>query len=75
MILFWRPLLCFHRKILCHNHATFSEEKPTFTLLQERLDNDGSPSISITFPDGHTDNLILSHFYDEENRPEGKKMP
>merc|ERR1711910_177418 len=50
--------------------AIFGEEKPTFTLLQGRSDN-GSPSVSITFPDGHTDNLILSHFYDEENRPEG----
>ena len=39
-------------------------------MLQERLDN-GAPSIAITFPDGHTDNLILGHFYAEENRPRG----
>merc|ERR1712018_68304 len=53
-----------------YSSAIFGEEKPTSTLLQGRSDN-GSPSVSITFPDGHTDNLILSHFYDEENRPEG----
>ena len=39
-------------------------------MLQERLDN-GAPSIAITFPDGHTDNLILGHFYAEEDRPRG----
>ena len=51
---------------------SFSEEKPIFTLLQERLDN-SPPRVSITFPDGHTDNLILRHFYAEEIHPNGKK--
>ena len=39
-------------------------------MVQERLDN-GSPSIAITFPDGYSDLLVLNHFYDKENRPEG----
>ena len=39
-------------------------------MVQERLDN-GSPSITITFPDGYSDLLVLNHFYDKENRPEG----
>ena len=29
------------------------------------------PKISITFPDGYTDNLILDHFYPEEDKIEG----
>ena len=36
-------------------------ETPTFLLNQERS-FDGTPSISITFPDGHNDNLILSKY-------------
>ena len=48
----------------------FLEETPNFSLVQERLDN-GSPSIKVTFPDGYSDLLVLNHFYDKENRPEG----
>jgi len=35
---------------------------PTFTLNAERS-LDGSPSLSITFPDGYTDTLILNKYY------------
>ena len=34
---------------------------PNFLLNQERS-LDGSPSVSITFPDGYTDNLVLSKY-------------
>ena len=50
---------------------------PTFSLLEERLDDappgarPTPPKISITFPDGYTDNLILNHFFPEEDRIEG----
>ena len=36
-------------------------ETPTFFLNQERS-FDGSPSVSISFPDGYNDNLILSKY-------------
>ena len=36
-------------------------ETPTFLLNQERS-LDGSPSVSITFPNGYTDNLVLSKY-------------
>ena len=41
--------------VLCDN-------VPTFTLNAERS-LDGSPSLSITFPDGYTDTLILNKYY------------
>ena len=42
-----------------------SEHVPVFDLLEERS-LDGSPSVSITFPDGYSDRLILSRFYINE---------
>ena len=36
-------------------------ETPTFLLNQERS-LDGIPSVSITFPNGYTDNLVLSKY-------------
>ena len=41
---------------------------PTFTMVEERNSN-GVPSVSVTFPDGHNDILILDKFYaNEEDR-------
>merc|ERR1711971_748093 len=41
---------------------------PTFTLVEERNSN-GVPSVSVTFPDGHNDILLLDKFYaNEEDR-------
>ena len=44
----------------------FDRETPTFTLNQER-NFDGSPSISITFPDGYQDNLVLTNQNQDRN--------
>ena len=44
-----------------------SNTVPTFTLNAERS-WDGSPSITITFPDGYSDNLVLNkHFSNSED--------
>jgi hypothetical protein len=45
-----------------------SDIAPTFTLVEERNLN-GVPSVSVTFPDGHNDILVLDKFYaNEEDR-------
>jgi len=42
-----------------------------FTLLEERSAN-GAPTVTITFPDGYTDTLVLSKYYSsEEDRMAG----
>ena len=44
---------------------------PSFSVIPERTSN-GAPSISVAFPDGYTDTLILSKFYgNEEDRTAG----
>ena len=44
---------------------------PSFSMIQDRTSN-GAPSISVTFPDGYTDTLILNKFYgNEEDRMAG----
>ena len=41
---------------------------PTFTVSKERL-YDGVPSVSVVFPDGYKDTLVLSKFYaNDEDR-------
>ena len=46
---------------------------PRFTLLEERS-LDGAPSISISFPDGYEDTLILNKFYgNDEDRMSRKE--
>ena len=45
--------------------SIFSEIVPTFGLDEDRS-LDGSPSVSITFPDGYSDTLILSRHYINE---------
>ena len=48
-------------------------EVPTFTLDLERSIN-RSPSVTVTFPDGYQDTLILSKFYtNEEVKMEGEE--
>jgi hypothetical protein len=37
------------------------ERSPSFSLVGDRSDN-GSPIIAVTFPNGHSDTLHLSHF-------------
>ena len=37
------------------------ERSPNFTLVGDRSDN-GAPIIAVTFPNGHSDTLHLSHF-------------
>ena len=56
--------------LITRAYLTKGEETPNFSLIQERLDN-GIPSIAITFSDGYSDLLVLNHFYDRDNRPEG----
>ena len=42
-----------------------------FTLLEERSAN-GAPTVTVTFPDGYTDTLVLSRYYSsEEDRMAG----
>merc|ERR1712025_31450 len=41
--------------------AKVKNTSPKFTFLEERSAN-GAPSVSVTFPDGYKDNLILSRF-------------
>ena len=41
------------------------ESVPCFELNQERS-FDGSPGVSITFPDGYTDTMLLSRYYNDE---------
>ena len=36
--------------------------------MEERLDNDQPPTVSISFPDGYTDTLVLNHFYTEKEK-------
>ena len=58
-------------------HCVSIGNTPTFSLLEERLDNappgarSTPPKISITFPDGYTDNLMLNHFFPEEDKIDG----
>ena len=42
--------------------VVLSDNVPAFTLNAERS-LDGSPSLTITFPDGYTDTLILNKYY------------
>ena len=44
---------------------------PAFTLVGDRLDNGQPPQVSITFPNGHTDNLILDRFHQEKDNIAG----
>merc|ERR1711884_1018284 len=46
--------------------GTHSRLVPSFALNQDRS-LDGSPSVSITFPDGFTDTMVLSRYYSNEN--------
>ena len=44
------------------------KETPTFNLVNERSIN-GSPTVTITFPDGYQDTLVLNRYYaNEQNR-------
>ena len=46
---------------------------PTFTVSKERL-YDGVPSVSVAFPDGYKDTLVLSKFYaNDEDRIANKE--
>ena len=54
-------------------YVLFSDISPKFTLLEERYAN-GAPSVSVTFPNGHQDNLILDRYdANEEDRMSNKK--
>jgi len=55
-------------------HVAFTSNTPTFTLLDSRLDDDAPmpiPNILVTFPDGYSDNLVLNHFYSENDHADG----
>ena len=43
---------------------------PTFSLLEDRLDDGQPPQVSITFPDGYTDTLILNHYFSDKDQIE-----
>merc|ERR1711953_351600 len=45
---------------------SISRSVPSFALNQDRS-LDGSPSVSITFPDGYTDTMVLSRYYSNKN--------
>ena len=42
-------------------YVFFSDASPKFTLLEERSAN-GAPSVSVTFPNGHQDKLVLNRY-------------
>merc|ERR1711884_285015 len=46
--------------------GTHSRLVPSFALSQDRS-FDGSPRVSISFPDGYTDTMVLSRYYSNEN--------
>lgn len=47
---------------------------PTFSLVEDRS-NDGSPSIILTFPNGHSDTLVLEKYYaNEDDRRAGTEF-
>ena len=49
-------------------HLTDFRGAPKLSLIQERTAN-GAPSVSITFPDGHKDMLVMHRFFgNEEDR-------
>ena len=43
--------------------STASVKTPRFSLIYERSAN-GAPTVSVTFPNGHSDTLVLSPFTD-----------
>ena len=43
---------------------------PTFSLLGDRLDDGQPPQVSITFPDGYTDTIVLNHYFSEKDQIE-----
>ena len=52
------------KSIYLHNCNVLAGS-PRFTLSQDRS-IDGSPSVAVTFPDGYSDTLILSRYYNNE---------
>ena len=59
----------FYFLLACQTYALPKVELPKvpiLTLEKDRLDN-GSPQITIQFPDGHQDKLILSQHEDSED--------
>ena len=53
---------------LLHLDISFEKNSPRFSLMEERTLN-GIPSVSVAFPDGHKDTLVLNKFYaNEEDR-------
>ena len=43
--------------------STASVKTPRFSLISERSAN-GAPTVAVTFPNGHSDTLVLSPFTD-----------
>ena len=50
------------------------ERTPSFSLITDRSTNDGSPIVEVTFPNGHSDTMVLSQFVDgiDEPQPESR---
>ena len=50
------------------------ERTPSFSLITDRSANDGSPIVEVTFPNGHSDTMVLSQFVDgiDEPQPESR---
>ena len=60
----------FFNQIICNFCFSIIDIAPTFTFSEERSSN-GAPSVSVAFPDGYKDTLVLERYYaNEEERME-----
>merc|ERR1711899_88817 len=48
--------------------AQLTKRAPRFTLVERPRSSDSAPSVSITFPDGQKDTMVLSRFYANEQQ-------
>ena len=46
---------------------------PSFDVLEDRSE-DGSPTLAVTFPDGHTDTIILTKYFANEDDKVQERM-
>ena len=62
--------MMFHLSYLLLICQTFAlpNQVPILTLQEDRMEDGSPPKISIQFPDGHQDNLILSQHEDAEDQ-------
>ena len=57
--------------VLSLTSTAIIERTPSFSMIDDRSLN-GSPIIEVTFPNGHSDTLVLSQFVDGIDEPESR---